>query len=94
MSAAWSLTVGGVSGPGVEPSCLYAVSKTGAEIGGNTVDASVVVVNNVAGASARLMPATGAMLGGEMLEGMELLNSNQRTVLLLTLYCYQSLNPC
>ena len=52
MSAAWLLTVGGVLGPGVEPSC-----DTGAGIGDDTVDASVV------GA-----PTTGATLGGKMLE--------------------------
>lgn len=39
MSAVWSLTVGGVSG--VEPGSLGAVSINDAEIGGDTVDASV-----------------------------------------------------
>ena len=51
LSAAWSPTVGGVSGPGVEPSCPGTAStddETGAEIGGDTVDASVVV-NTVVG---------------------------------------------
>lgn len=43
----------GVSGPGVEPSCLGIAAniddETGAEIGGAPVDASVVV-NSVVGA--------------------------------------------
>ena len=47
MSAAWSLTVGRVSGPGVEPSCSGTArinDETGPEIGGDTVDASVVAI--------------------------------------------------
>jgi hypothetical protein len=66
--------VGGVSGPGVEPSCLRKVSindETGAEIGDDTVDASIVA-KTVVGA-----PTTGATLGGKMLESMEKLNNNQ-----------------
>ena len=59
--------------------------ETGAEIGDDTVDASVVA-NVVVGA-----PTTG---GGKMLESMALLDNNQSVnVQLLTLYCYQSLNP-
>ena len=45
MSAAWSLTAGGVSGPEVEPSCLGRASideGTGAKIGVDTADASAV----------------------------------------------------
>ena len=65
----------GVSGPGVEPSCLGTASirdETGAGIGigDDTVDASVVA-NIVVEA-----PATGGTLGGKMLENMELLNNN------------------
>jgi hypothetical protein len=65
MSAAWSLTVGGVSGPGVEPSCsgtAHVNDEMGTEIGGDAVDASVVA-NTVV--DARLTPITGAMLGLE-----------------------------
>ena len=64
----------GVSGPGVEPSCLGTASirdETGAGIGDDTVDASVVA-NIVVEA-----PATGSTLGGKMLESMESLNNNQ-----------------
>ena len=53
MSVAWSLTVGGVSGPGVDSSCRLGIASiddvTGAEIGGDTVDASIVA-NTVVGA--------------------------------------------
>ena len=42
VSAACLLTAGGVSGPGVEPSCLGTGSITGAEISDDTVDASLV----------------------------------------------------
>ena len=83
MSAAWLLTVGRVSGSGAEPSCLGTVSVndgTGAEIGGDTVEASVAA--NTVGV--RLTPTTGAMLG-KMLESMALLNNNQSSVWLLTL---------
>jgi len=52
--------VGDVSGPGVEPSCLDAASEAGAEIGGDTIDASVVS-NTVVGT-----PTTGPTLGGKM----------------------------
>ena len=67
----------GVSGPGVEPSCLGTASirdETGAGIGigDDTVDASVVA-NIVPVVEA---PATGGTLGGKMLESMELLNNN------------------
>lgn len=51
MSTAWSLTVGEVSGLGVEASCLGAAginNETGAEAGGDTVDASVAA-NTVVG---------------------------------------------
>ena len=70
-SATWSLTVGGVSGPGVEPSRLAINDDMGAEIGDDTVDASVVA--NMVGA----WPTTGTMLGDKMLESKELLNGNQ-----------------
>ena len=50
LSAAWSLTAGGVSGPGllIEPSCLGAAgtgikAETGAEVGGDSLYASEVV---------------------------------------------------
>jgi hypothetical protein len=70
VSATWSLTVGGLSGPRrVGPSCLRTVGindETGAEIGGDTVDASVVA-NSVVGV--RLTPTTEAM-GGKLLESM------------------------
>ena len=72
MSAAWSLTVRGESGLGVEPSCLGRASiddETGAGIGGDTVDASAVANTVVC---TWLTPTTGAMLGGKMLENMEL----------------------
>ena len=52
MSTAWSLTVGGISSPGVEPSRLGTAGindETGAKIGGDTVDVSVVA-NTVVGA--------------------------------------------
>jgi hypothetical protein len=44
VSAARSLTMGGISGPspGVEPSCLGIDDETGAKIRGDTADASVV----------------------------------------------------
>ena len=79
VSAVWSLTVDGVSGPGVEPSCLGTASiddETGAEIESVEVDASVVA-NTVVGAG--LTPTTRATgtLRGKMLESMELLNINQ-----------------
>ena len=84
--------------PGVEPSCLGAASINdvmGAEIGGDTscdtVDASLVANTAVV---VWLTPSMGAMLGGEVLESMELLNNNQWNVQLLTLYRYQSLIPC
>ena len=51
VSAAWSLTVGGVCGAGLEPSCLDAAGiddGVGTEIGGDAVDASVVA-NTVVG---------------------------------------------
>ena len=88
MSAAWSLTVRGVS-----VSCLDTASiddETDAEIGGN----NVVVAITVVGAWPTPRPTTGAMLSGKTLESMELLSNNQRNVQLLTLYYYQSLNPC
>ena len=72
VSTAWLLTVGGVSGPGVEPSCLRRASindETGAEFGDDTVDASA---KTVVGAI-----TTGATLGGKMLESMQSLNNNQ-----------------
>ena len=46
VSIACLLTAGGVSGPGVEPSCLGTANvndETVAEIEGDTTDASVVV---------------------------------------------------
>ena len=67
MNAAWL-----PCGPGVEPSCLGTASindETGARVGGDTVDASVVA-NTV-------MPTTEAMLSDKMLESLELLNNNQ-----------------
>ena len=67
VSATWSLTVGGLSGPRVEPSCLRTVGindETGAEIGADTVDASLVA-NSVVGV--RLTPTTEAILGGKLL---------------------------
>ena len=48
VSAVWSLTLYGDSSPGVDPSCWGAAAiidsddKTGAEIGCDTVDTSVV----------------------------------------------------
>ena len=93
MTAIRSLTVHGISGPGIEPSCLGTAcihDGTGVEIGGFNVDAFVVAITVV---GARLSPTTGAMLSGKMLESMELLNNNQRNVHLLTLHGYQSLNP-
>ena len=56
LSAAWSLTAGGVSGPGllIEPSCLGTAAtginaETGVEVGGDGLYASEVV-NAVVGA--------------------------------------------
>lgn len=65
VSVAWSLTAGGVSGQ-VESCCLGTTSfddETGAEIGDDTVDASI-------------MP-TMRVLGAKMLQSLELLNNNQ-----------------
>ena len=58
--------MGGVSGPEIEPSLGRASidDETGAEIGDDMVDASVVA-NTVVGACT---PTTGAMLSGKMLE--------------------------
>ena len=67
VSAACLLTVGGVSGPGVEPSCLGTArinDETGAD---DTVDASVVA-NTVVDA-----PTMGVTLGDKMLESIELI---------------------
>jgi hypothetical protein len=47
----------------------------GAEIGDDTVDASIVATTAVD------VPTTGATLGGKKLERMELLNNNQRNAL-------------
>jgi hypothetical protein len=50
VSAAQSLTMGGVSGPGVEPSCLGKAGvddETSAEIGVDTADASLVASTEV-----------------------------------------------
>ena len=70
VSTAWLLTVGGVSGPGVEPSCLRRASiNDETEFGDDTVDASA---KTVVGAI-----TTGATLGGKMLESMQSLNNNQ-----------------
>ena len=74
VSAARLLTLGGVSGPGVEPSCLRKPSindKPGAELGDDTVDASTVA-KTVVGAL-----TTGAMLGRKILESIESLDNNQ-----------------
>lgn len=65
VSAAWLLTVGGVSGPGVKPSRLGTVSIND-EMGAEIRDDIVV------GA-----PTTGATLSGKMLECKELSNNNQ-----------------
>ena len=65
VNAAWSLTVGGVSGPGVAHTIN---DETGAEIGDDIEDASILM-------GARLMP--GAMLAGIMLESAELLSDKQ-----------------
>ena len=68
VSAAWSPTMGGVSGPGVEPSWLGTASiddEMGAKIGGDTMDASVVA-NSVVGSW--LTPTMRAMLDGKTLE--------------------------
>jgi hypothetical protein len=68
VSVAWSQTAGGVSGQ-VESCCLGTTSfddETGAEIGGDTVDTSIM----------RLMPTT-RVLGAKMLQSLELLNNNQ-----------------
>jgi len=57
------MCVGGVSGPGVKPSCLGIASindETGAQIGDDTVDTSAVA-NIVVGAS-----TTGGTLGGKI----------------------------
>ena len=76
VSAAWLLTVGGISGPGVKPSCLRKAcinDEAGAEIGDDTVDASIMpVAKTVVGE-----PTTGATLGRKMLENIESLNNNQ-----------------
>ena len=64
MSTAWSLTVGVISRPGVEPSLSETVGfndEMGAEIGGETVDVSVVANTGV---DKRLTPTTGAFLDG------------------------------
>ena len=95
VSAAWSLTVGGVSGRVESLACCLGTAsiddETGAKIGVDTVDASVATNTKV---GTWLTPTTEA-LGGKMLESSELLNNNnQRNVQLLTLFCYQSLNPC
>ena len=79
VSAAWSLTVGEVSGPGLEPSCLGAAGLAARISDGvgtviDAVDASVAA-NNVVGSS--LTPAMGAMLSGKILESMKLLNNHQ-----------------
>ena len=68
--------MGGVSGPEVEPSLGRASNEdeTGAEIGDDTVDASVVA-NTVVGVC--LTPTTGAMLGGKMLKSTESFNNDQ-----------------
>ena len=50
MSAVWSLTVREFPGPGLEPSCLGTATiddETGAEIGHDTVGASVVAITLV-----------------------------------------------
>ena len=50
MTAVWSLTVRGISGPGIEPSCLGTANfddETGAEIGGDTVNAFAVAITVV-----------------------------------------------
>ena len=70
VSTAWSLTVGRASGPGVEPSCLGANDETGAKVGDDNADASILV-------DARTTPTTGAMLVGKMLESKELIFNNQ-----------------
>ena len=44
VSATWSLTVSGVSGPGMETGTAGIDDDAGAEIGGDTVGASVVPV--------------------------------------------------
>ena len=65
--------MGGFSGPEVELSCLGTAcinDETGAEIGEDTVDASVAA-NTAVGAL-----TTGGTLGGKTLESMELLNNN------------------
>ena len=65
VTTACLLTVGGVSGPGVEPSCLRKASindETGAELGDDAVDASIVA-KTVVGA-----PTTGATLDRKKLE--------------------------
>ena len=77
VSAAWLLTVGGVSGPAVQPSCLRKAcinDEAGAKIGDDTVvDASIVpVAKTVVGE-----PTTGATLGRKILENIESLNNNQ-----------------
>ena len=78
LSAAWSLTAGGVSGPGllIEPSCLGAAARSinaetawGVEVGGGSLYASEVV-SAVVGARSTAM--TGTILGGEILEKMRL----------------------
>jgi hypothetical protein len=68
--------VGGVSSPGVGPSRGTAGinDETAAEIGDDTADDSVVA-DTVVGVL--LTPTTGAILGGKMLESMELINNNQ-----------------
>ena len=66
--------MGGVSSPRVEPSCLDTASindEMGAEIGDDTVDASVVAKIVVEA------PTTGGKLDSKMLGSTEMLNNNQ-----------------
>ena len=71
MTAAWLLTVGGVS---IEQHCSRKVSindETGAEIGDDNVDATIVAKTVVG------VQTTGATLGRKTLESMESFNNNQ-----------------
>ena len=61
--------MGRVSGPVVAPYCLGGNDETGAKVGDDNADASILV-------GARTTASTGAMLVGRILESTELINNN------------------